>query len=97
MLDARYVGWRMSAGHTGSGPNAWQQMCDDAKRTLLANTFQRRFEQDAQRTHLHLGGCDKCAGDVSHDGYGGFRCTNCGRSFQPARPNIYLREQVKSP
>jgi hypothetical protein len=67
--------------------NPWQQMCDDAKRTLLANTFQRRFEEGTLRTRLTFGGCDVCPGGVSHDSYGGFRCTNCGRSFQPARAN----------
>lgn len=59
--------------------NQWQEFCDDAKRTLLGNTCRRRFDSGER-----LPSCDQCGGMICDDAWGGFRCTGCGRSFQPA-------------
>ena len=60
--------------------NELQQMWDDAKRTLFGNTCLRRFQAGER-----LPSCDECGGLVCDDAWGGFRCTNCSRSFQPAQ------------
>jgi hypothetical protein len=65
-----------------SSLNKWQEFCDEGKRTLLANTCLRRLKAGER-----LPSCDLCGGMVCDDAWGGFRCTNCSRSFQPAKSN----------